>query len=52
MSSELEATVEEESHQKMLEKNEQFDESTVGEQPAAENPADDTTTPDDPETQA
>lgn len=31
MSSELEATVEEESHQKMLEKNEQFDESTVGE---------------------
>ena len=27
MSSELEATVEEESHQKMLEKNEQFDES-------------------------
>lgn len=52
MSSELEATVEEESHQKMLEKNEQFDESTVGEQPAAEAPADDTTTPDDPETQA
>ena len=52
MSSELEATVEEESHQKMLEKNEQFDESTVGEQPAAETPADDTTTPDDPETQA
>ena len=52
MSSELEATVEEESHQKMLEKNEQFDESTVGEQPAADAPADDTTTPDDPETQA
>ena len=52
MSSELEATVEEESHQKMLEKNEQFDESTVGEQPAAEAPAEDTTTPDDPETQA
>lgn len=52
MSSELEATVEEESHQKMLEKNEQFDESTVGEQSAAEAPAEDTTTPDDPETQA
>ena len=52
MSSELEATVEEESHQKMLEKNEQFDESTVGEQPAADAPAEDTTTPDDPETQA
>ena len=52
MSSELEATVEEESHQKMLEKNEQFDESTVGEQPAAETLAEDTTTPDDPETQA
>lgn len=51
MSSELEATVEEESHQKMLEKNEQFDESTVGEQPAAETLAEDTTTPDDPETQ-
>ena len=52
MSSELEATVEEESHQKMLEKNEQFDESTVGEQPAADAPTEDTTTPDDPETQA
>lgn len=52
MSSELEATVEEESHQKMLEKNEQFDESTVGEQPAADAPAEDTTIPDDPETQA
>lgn len=52
MSSELEATVEEESHQKMLEKNEQFDESTVGEQPVADAPAEDTTTPDDPETQA
>lgn len=52
MSSELEATVEEESHQKMLEKNEQFDESTVGEQPAEETLAEDTTTPDDPETQA
>ena len=52
MSSELEATVEEESHQKMLEKNEQFDESTVGEQPAADAPTEDTTTPDDPEPQA
>ena len=52
MSSELEATVEEESHQKMLEKNEQFDESTVGEQPAADAPTEDTTTPDDPEIQA
>lgn len=52
MSSELEATVEEESHQKMLEKNEQFDESTAGEQPTAETSAEDTTTPDDPETQA
>lgn len=52
MSSELEATVEEESHQKMLEKNEQFDESTAGEQSAADAPAEDTTTPDDPETQA
>ncbi len=52
MSSELEATVEEESHQKMLEKNEQFDESTAGEHPAADAPAEDTTTPDDPETQA
>ena len=51
MSSELEATVEEESHQKMLEKNEQFDELTAGEQPAAETPAEDTT-PDDPGTQA
>lgn len=52
MSSELEATVEEESHQKMLEKNEQFDESTVGEQPSGEAPAEDTTAPDDPGTQA
>ena len=52
MSSELEATVEEESHQKMLEKNEQFDESTAGEQPAADAPTEDTTTPDDPEIQA
>lgn len=51
MSSELEATVEEESHQKMLEKNEQFEESTAGDQPSTETPSDDVPTPDDPDTQ-
>ena len=51
MSSELEATVEEESHQKMLEKNEQFEESTAGDQPSTETPSDDVQTPDDPDTQ-
>ena len=50
MSSELEATVEEESHQKMLEKNEQFEESTAGDQPSTETPSDDVPTPDDPDT--
>ncbi len=51
MSSELEATVEEESHQKMLEKNEQFEESTAGDQPSTETPSDDVPTPVDPDTQ-